>query len=117
MGGRIMEYLNKSLGGNPPNTKPSGGKGILKKESYMHGFMPKSEPKKVSPYRSIGQRLYDIVGAEIGRSGGISFLNKGGFAFPVNKDWGVSGWYDKKPKGSGFNKSDYDFGLSIGRKL
>ena len=87
-----------------------------RKETFLPSLKQKEESFH-SQYQSIGQKLYDIVGIEIGRKGGITSMNKGKFDFKINKDWGVSGWYKKQPKNMGFNRSDYNFGFGVSRGI
>ena len=65
---------------------------------------------------ALGQKLYDALGMRLGKEG-IKFGEQGFFFSPIKKKWEVAGWYKKQESGKGFNKGDYDFGFSLGRKL
>ena len=65
---------------------------------------------------ALGKKLYEALGMRLGKQG-ITFGEQGFFYSPVKKNWEVSGWYKKQKSGRGFDKGDYNFGFSLGRKL
>ena len=65
---------------------------------------------------ALGKKLYEALGMSLGIQG-MTFGEQGFFYSPVKKNWEVSGWYEKQESGRGFNKGDYNFGFSLGRKL
>ena len=74
--------------------------------------------KEIYPSKrvALGQKLYDALGMRLGKEG-IKFGEQGFFFSPIKKKWEVSGWYKKQESGRGFDKGDYNFGFSLGRKL
>ena len=65
---------------------------------------------------ALGQKLYDALGMRLSKEG-IDFGEQGFFFSPIKKKWEVSAWYKKQESGRGFNRGDYNFGFSLGRKL
>ena len=79
---------------------------------------------------ALGKKLYDALGMRLSKEG-INFGEQGFFYSPIKKNWKVSGWYEKQEKGvgfkggysegkeykRGFKGGDYNFRISLGRKL
>jgi hypothetical protein len=84
----------------------------------------KISPKKLSIHdamgtksiETIGQKLYNLAGISIS-SKGMAFGKEGSINAPIGDKWGASGWYKKQNEGTGFNKSNYNFGFGLTRSF